>query len=484
MKQQFTFPKKLIATAVIASMAVLSGCNDDDDTAEVEVVVDPSFGGIRVIHASPDAPAVNILVNGDAAVTELDYAESSGFASLEVGSYDIAVEGIIPGGNAEVINVDGFAIDEDAMTTVIAVGAVADIEPLVVASSESTPGADQVSLVVTHAAPMAPAVDIFLTAPTDDITNMSPAFNFSFKESVDVGAVAAGEVRIRAAVSGTVVFDSGTVDLSGFAGQKLQVTAIAAENQVESDASPVKLLVANDTDAVEIRDASTSAGARVVHASPDAASAAGGPVEVWATSAALGDMPAELIASFDYTDIFPVAGNYAGVPGGDYVFDVSPDGAGVGGSVFTSGTVTLEAGMEYSVIATGRVTSSPAFTLLPTGDANRAIATQASVKVVHGAPAAGDVDVYVTAAGEYSVVQVESQAAGDPLLDEFTFGSITDYVAVAPGSYDIRVVAGGMVAINLEGVQLDGGSVSTVIARGPSEPAGTPTDFGVIVLSN
>jgi hypothetical protein len=483
MKHQFTFPKKLLATAVIASLAVLSGC-DDDDSAEVEVIVDPTYGAIRVIHASPNAPAVNVSVDGDDAILELDYAQSSGFATLETGSYDIAVEGIIPGGNVEVINVEDFPIDEDAMTTVIAVGNVFDIEPLVVMSSETAPGNDQVSLVVTHAAPMAPAVDIFLTAPTDDITNMSPAFNFEFKNSIDVGAVAAGEVRIRAAVDGTVVYDSGTVDLSGFAGQKLQVTAIAAENQVEADASPVKLLVANDTDAIEIRDASTGAGARVVHASPDAASAAGGPVEVWATAAILGDTPVELIASFDYTDIFPLAGDYAGVPGGDYVFDVSPDGAGVGGSVFTSGSVTLEAGMEYSVIATGRVTSSPAFTLLPTGDANRAIATQASVKVVHGAPAAGDVDVYVTVAGEFSVDQVESEAAGDPLLDEFAFGTITDYVAVAPGPYDIRVVAGGLVAINVEGVQLDGGSVSTVIARGPSEPAGEPTDFGVIVLTN
>lgn len=481
MKQQFTFPKKLVATAVIASLAVLSGC-DNDDSSDVEVI-DPAYGAIRVIHASPNAPAVNILVNGDAAITELDYAESSGFATLETGSYDIAVEGIIPGGNVEVINVDGFAIDEDAMTTVIAVGNVFDIEPLVVASSETAPGDDQVSLVVTHAAPMAPGVDIFLTAPTDDITNMSPAFNFEFKDSVDVGAVAAGEVRIRAAVDGTVVFDSGTVDLAGFAGQKLQVTAVAAENWVESDASPVKLLVANDTDAVEIRDAATSAGARVVHASPDAASAAGGPVDVWATSDALSDTPVFLV-TFDYTQLYPSPGNYAAVPAGDYVFDVSPEGAGVGGSVFTSGSLTLEAGMEYSVIATGRVTSSPTFTLLPTGDSNRTIATQASVKVVHGAPAAGDVDVYVTTAGEYTVDQVESEAAGDPLLDEFAFGTITDYVAVAPGPYDIRVVAGGMVAINLEGVQLNGGSVSTVIARGPAEPAGEPSDFGVIVLTN
>ena len=36
----------------------------------------PSSGSI---HASPDAPKVNVLLNGDAVLTEVDYKQGSGF---------------------------------------------------------------------------------------------------------------------------------------------------------------------------------------------------------------------------------------------------------------------------------------------------------------------------------------------------------------------------------------------------------------------
>ena len=127
--------------------------------------------------------------------------------------------------------------------------------------------------------------------------------------------------------------------------------------------------------------------------------------------------------------------------------------------------------------------TTPAFGLLATQDNNRSVVTQASVKVVHGAPMAGSVDVFVTAAGEFTTADVENGNAGAPLLDDFTFGEITDYVNVAPGNYDIRVIAGGSTAINVENFNLAAGSVSTVIARQPID-SGTPSDFNVVVLTN
>ena len=69
------------------------------------------------------------------------------------------------------------------------------------------------------------------------------------------------------------------------------------------------------------------------------------------------------------------------------------------------------------------------------------------------------------------------------LLDDFAYSEITDYVAVAPGNYDIRVVAGGVTAINVENFNLAAGSVSSIIARQPID-SGTPSDFGVILLTN
>ena len=70
------------------------------------------------------------------------------------------------------------------------------------------------------------------------------------------------------------------------------------------------------------------------------------------------------------------------------------------------------------------------------------------------------------------------------------FGAITDYVAVPPDNYDIRVVplSPGIAAINVEGASLPAGVVATVIARQPNDadalPDVLPEDSGIIVLTN
>lgn len=468
----------------VVSVLALSACDTSDDPVTLVTDPIPNIGEVRVIHASPDAPPVNVNLNGTAAITDLDFGESSGYARIDAGAYDIAVEGIIPGGNATVIDVAGFDVAVSSRNNILAVGDVAAIEPLVVDESAATPGAGEVAVAVVHAAPDAPAVDVFVTAPGADLTGLMPTATLAFKESADAGAVALGTVQIRAAVGGTVVFDSGDVDLTPFDGSKLLIAAIETTTATETAASPIKLLVATDSDAVTLRDAATTVGAKVIHVSPDAGSVAGGPVEVFATSDALGMDPVEIIDAFSYTDIVAGADTYVSIPSGDYIFDVAPNTNMIGDSVFTSAALTLGAGGDFTVIAAGRVAADPAFSLLATADDNRSIATEARVKVVHAAPAAGTVDVFVNPAGTVSVAEIEGGTAGTPLLDDFVFPTVTDYVSVAPGDYDIRVVAGGTVAINAEGFTLSPGLVANVIARGPLEPTGAPTDFGLIVTTN
>lgn len=480
------FYQSILASIIGLGVALtLSGCGGSSSNDKPAA----KQGSIRVVHASPDAPAVNIKLDGEVAISNLDYAQSTGFVNLEAKDYAITVEGIVPGGNLDVIEVPDFALGKDDRTTILATDVVANITPLVVSDSASTPADDQVALRVVHASPAAAGlvaeVDVYVTAPGDDINAASPALSFAFQDDVDAGALAAGLVQIRATAAGSkaVVFDSGPVDLAPFAGSQLLVAAIDSTNSTEQAGSPVKLLVATDSDQVILLDTSTLSGARVVHASPDV-DAIAGPVEVFASSDALPASPVELIDAFSYLEVVPGVDSFVGVPNGDYVFDVAPDTDMIGDSVFTSDSITLARGSEYTVVAAGRVAGAPAFGLLLTEDNLRPVATQASVKVIHAAPAAGVVQVYVTAAGDFSVAEVEAGMAGDPLLPDFAFADITDDVAVPPGNYDIRVLAGGVAAINVENVNLAGGSVSTVIARGPNEPAGVPADFGVVVLTN
>jgi len=469
--------KGVVLASVLTSFFAIGGCSDSDEIVQ--------FSQLRVIHTSPDAPAVNVDVGNVTAISELDYAESSGYLNVAAGSNDIIVEAIIPGGNTDVISVADFQLDANVRYTVLAVDNTADIEALVANESAVDPGSDEVAVAVVHASPAAGLVDVYVTALGADISTVDPNFTFDFKGQIDAGALPSGSYQIRVTGTGSksAVYDSGAVDLSPFAGQKLMLIAVSTTNKTDQATSPIKLLAATDSSGLLLLDIDTNAGARVVHASPDAGTAAGGPVEVFASSSALPSSPVELIDAFSYTDIVPGSDSFVGVPAGDYVFDVAPDTAGIGSSVYTSASLTLNKGSEYTVVAAGYVLTTPAFGLLATEDNNRSVVTQASVKVIHAAPAAGTVDVFVTAAGQFTASDVENGLAGAPLLDNFEFADITDYVAVSPGDYDIRVVVGGTTAINIESFNLVAGSVSTVIAREPID-TGTPSDFNVILLTN
>ncbi len=482
MKFNNIYKNTLVASSIVISTMLLTGCSNDDNDNETS--------SVRIIHASADAPPVDIKLNNAVAVPGLDYPESTGFVNIAAGTYDVAVDAIVPGGNLEVITVNDINFAEDQRYTVVAIGDTTSISEFVAEESAATPAADEVAISVLHAATSVQGanVDVYVTAPGADITGLDANFSFDFKGQFDAGALPAAEYQIRVVANNDTAnpaYDSGTVDLSSFGGQKLLLLAVNTVNSTTKAASPVKLVAYTDTAQVELVDTRTTSGARIVHLSPDA-----GTVEVFASSTALGNAsPLELISSFVYTDTFPGVNSYEPVPQGDYIFDIAPEGAGIGSSVYTSPTITLETAAEYTAIAAGYLsTGTPVLELLTTVDSNRSIVTQASVKVVHGAPLAGTVDVFVTPAEQYTKEEVESGMAGAPLLDDFTFGTITDYVPVPPGDYDIRVVTeggAGTAAINIEGFTLAAGSVSTVIAR-EQAIVGTPLadDFGLVVLGN
>lgn len=213
---------------------------------------------------------------------------------------------------------------------------------------------------------------------------------------------------------------------------------------------------------------------------------------------------AKLISDLEYSETFPSEtlaavmdpgySDYANILPGEYAFDVvlpaSPTST-VANSAYNL-PLSLAGGVDYSVIALGNVldgTDGPgngtAFGLLPMIDTNRAVVTQASVKILHAAPGAGLVDVYVTPAGDFTTAEVEAGAAGAPLLDGFAFGTLTDYVTVTPGDYDIRIVpeASGTTAIDVPAYTLGAGLVATIIARQP-DGDGSPADFNLVVLTN
>ena len=91
---------QLLKSALALSALTLAACDSNDSAPPiVEEPATPTLS-VQVLHASPDAPKVNVLVNGAVVLEGVDYREGSGRLELDEGTYNVAVEGILPGGNA------------------------------------------------------------------------------------------------------------------------------------------------------------------------------------------------------------------------------------------------------------------------------------------------------------------------------------------------------------------------------------------------
>lgn len=130
----------------------------------VEATPEPEVANvnIRVAHFSPDAGAVDIYVNGEAAITDLEFPTVTDFITLPAGSYELAVA---PSGTSledAVIGPASFDLPADAFITVAAIGSATDgtLAPAVIVDDFSPIAEGNARVQVFHAIEDAPAVDI------------------------------------------------------------------------------------------------------------------------------------------------------------------------------------------------------------------------------------------------------------------------------------------------------------------------------------
>lgn len=447
--------KLLSKSLVICSVLLLAACNSDNDPAPVVAAPPaPATLKVQVLHASPDAPAVNVLVDGGEVLSDVDYKQGSGQLILDEGTYSVQVDGILPAGPATVIGPVDLTFSGDTVYTIAAVNSVAAIEPVVISQPDVAVAAGAARLFVLHGAAAAPQVDVYVTTPGADLAASAPVGTFSFKETIGPAEVAAGDYRIRVTAAGdatAVVYDSGTLTLN--AGDDLTVAAVP---NTTGGTAAISLVALTGTGSLEILDATTPTSLQVVHASPDAPA-----VDVVVDGGVL-------VPGLE----FPDATDFLEVPGGTY--NVSVTVAGNPGAI-AIGPVDLDlaAGSRYSVFAVGELANIEALVL---SDDPRPVATNAKVRIVHASPTASDVDIYVTAVG----ANIDSEM---PTLANIPFKANTGFLALPGGDYDVTVTAAGTktVAIGPATISVADGGIYTAVAR---DPLPGDTDFGLIVLDD
>lgn len=224
-----------MALTLAAVLAFAAGCGDDDP------VTPQPAANLRILHASPDAPAVDVLIDGRVVASAVPYKAFSQYLPVAAGTRNIQVRATA---NPSLVVIDvSPALDADTDYTVIARNLIASIEPWLLRDDNSAPGSGQIKLRLVHAAPGAPAVDIFVTAPGVDLSTATPVLtDVPYAAASNYLTVPAGtyQVRICPANSINVAIDSGALTLA--AGQIR--TAVAVDNT--SGGSPFGAVVLPD----------------------------------------------------------------------------------------------------------------------------------------------------------------------------------------------------------------------------------------------
>ncbi|WP_102402150.1 DUF4397 domain-containing protein [Vibrio cyclitrophicus] len=423
--------------AVAISALFIVGCNDDDEPTTQ----------IQAVHASPDAPLANVLINSQARWTGVDYANASGYTSVTAGQTSVQVDVQLPGDAVlTVLPQNQFELSSDTDYTVMVVGDADGsnnpVEALVVTRPASgTATSSSLDVQVVHAASGVGDVNLYVTGPSEPLG--TPLGTLGYKDFTDVLNIPAGQYRVRLeTVSGSAIaFDSGEITLSG--GSELTIAAVPRADS--NSASPVKLMVMDGKGSSLIYDMAETAEVRVGHLVDGAPN-----VDVYVNStqfAPLDDL------------MFKEVRGFLDLAAGSYDIDIyetattSPTFIDVDGlAVFT--------GMDYSVYAVGTV-SNLNLEALVVPENRRPVATSAVLNITHAAanPIAALVDIYLT--------ENVGISGSTPALSNVKFKDYANGIYVAAGSYYVTITVAGdptTVAIDSAPATLADGVVYQVVA--------------------
>lgn len=352
---------------------------------------------IRVLHGSPDTPAVTVYVNGNAAVPSLAPLTATDYLELPAGTYKVQVAAAGQPVSAAVLSADvtlqdgkrytGFASGflSTATGNNLSLGVTEDIVRAPFGSS---------SVRVWHNSPDAPAVDV-------SVNGNKVLTNVPFGARSDYLALPSGTYKVKITVAGTdtAVFEG---DVTTAAGESY--TAIA-QGSVAGDGETFRVQV--------LRDATSGALVRVLHASPN----------VPAVTVYVNGQPAvQRLGALKAT-------GYLSLDPGTYDVAVALAGKPVSEAVLKT-KLTLSDKTRYTALARGLLKGKGAqkLELAAQVDLTRAPAGNSALRVWHLSPDAPRVDVWVN---------------GKKAISRLAYKRATPYLTLSPGTYNVEVRVAG-----------------------------------------
>ena len=184
----------LAALAVLAVVS-LAGCGDDSTS---NPLAPAAPARVMAVHASPDAPAVDLVVDGAVAGSGLAFPNNTTYLNVTAGTRNVKVNAA--GTTTTVINAN-LPVSAGKSYSVFANGLVSSIGALVIEDDLTVPAAGKAHVRFVHLSPDAPAVDVAVTG--------GPVLfgNKAFQQYTAFTPVNAGtyNLEVRPAGSSTVV---------------------------------------------------------------------------------------------------------------------------------------------------------------------------------------------------------------------------------------------------------------------------------------
>ena len=148
---------------------------------------------LRVFHAAPQAPAVDVYINEKLVFSNLQFTQFSSYVKLKEGEYRIDI--FQTGTMLQPIISGSLDLDEGQMLTIAAIGNLDDLSLLVINDNADKKASPKVSSFrVVHLSPNTPAVDIL-------VNNKILVESLAFKQNTSYVDIAPGSYNIEAVLS-------------------------------------------------------------------------------------------------------------------------------------------------------------------------------------------------------------------------------------------------------------------------------------------
>lgn len=194
------FLRTLFFAALAGATLFATGCGDSGSTQ------------LRVLHASPDAPNIDVLYDGTPLLTNAAYTDSSAYLKVKAGTRRIEVRAT--GATVDVIDAKPD-FSANRFYTVIAGNNLASITALVFLDDFSSPASGQAKVRFIHAAPGISSVDIYVGAPGSGTVGTPAVTNITYQGATGYLSFPAGSYQAYITPTGSkiITVDTGVLTL-------------------------------------------------------------------------------------------------------------------------------------------------------------------------------------------------------------------------------------------------------------------------------